>query len=286
MTFATINCIAVLENPRKTDAAKLKTIALDGQVFLNGSSPSLIGFFHYYNTTDIQFETDVPEAYMVWAKVSEMENQVELHQEGLKNDEYHIMGDIISLSKLGPADTVDLGHHAVLHTIGIASNINKQDYTFDVCTEQWVTVLGGNGSFPTKVHISITGRFKQNKPYLSYNSCVQMAGWIIDVVHSDDRSMKHFIVDLESIIFLGGPERMVQHRCKTHQNRGTPVHLRFNRFTSSLLTSKNLKRPSRDDDDDKGEGSSTGIPGLAWKKRKQTNYGEVQISMTVIQSCT
>jgi hypothetical protein len=69
MSSATISCIAVLENPRQTDPEKPKTIALDGQVFLNGSSPSLICFFRYYNRTDIRFDTEDPEAYMVWAKV-------------------------------------------------------------------------------------------------------------------------------------------------------------------------------------------------------------------------
>ncbi|KAJ7280442.1 hypothetical protein C8J57DRAFT_1220910 [Mycena rebaudengoi] len=173
MTFATISCIAVLENLRKIDLSKPNTTALDGQVFLNGSLPSLICFFCYYNATDIQFETEAPEAYMVWAKVAKIQNQVELHQEGLKYNKHHLMGNIISLARLGPAKAVELRHHAVLHMIRIAWNVNKQDFTFDLHAKQWVSALGTNSVFPTKVHIPDIGRFKQNKPYWSNNSRCQ-----------------------------------------------------------------------------------------------------------------
>ncbi|KAJ7255658.1 hypothetical protein C8J57DRAFT_1236096 [Mycena rebaudengoi] len=281
MTFATINCIAVLENPRKTDAAKPKTIALDGQVFLDGSSPSLIGFFRYYNATDIQFETDVPEAYMVWAKVSKMENQVELCQEGLKHDEYHIMGDIILVGVPQTKSRIfsAFSYAPLESSPSWGRPIQSTSVTTLYFTRSGLCRISINKTTPLtwfishQVHIPTTGRFKQNKPYPSNNSRVQVVGWIIDVVCSDDRSVKHLIVDLESIIFLPGRSgedgaTLVQKLIKTE---GTPARLRFNGFTSSPLASKNLKHPSRDDDDDKGDGSSTGVPGLASRKRKQTN---------------
>ncbi|KAJ7480564.1 hypothetical protein FB451DRAFT_1446376 [Mycena latifolia] len=58
MVMTTFSCIAVLENPRTPSPEKPRSYMLDAQIYLNGSTPALIGCSNWYNEKDFKF----PEA--------------------------------------------------------------------------------------------------------------------------------------------------------------------------------------------------------------------------------
>ncbi|KAJ7934818.1 hypothetical protein B0H13DRAFT_2305278 [Mycena leptocephala] len=53
--------------------------------------------------------------------------------------DYHAFGDVVWIIHLGSTENLDMHHHAVVHVSGVASNINKEDATFEIHTEQYLS---------------------------------------------------------------------------------------------------------------------------------------------------
>ncbi|KAJ7094145.1 hypothetical protein C8R44DRAFT_749658 [Mycena epipterygia] len=229
-----------LENPRIGDpVGKPKTVTVDTQIYLDGSTPALVGCLRWYNKDDFKFPESEIGGFQLW----------------------------IQLAYLGPASEIDMCHRAIVHVLGMASHTSTDDATFEVHAEQWISALGGPGVAPFKFLIPDNGRYKgKKKPVPSENSRVLVTGRIMDVEchrESDGAAgaVAQFFADMETVVFLGSNQKGTgtpAHKAPV-KTEGTPAQLKFS-FTKPHQTptpSANRKRKECDEsaDDDKG-GSS------------------------------
>ncbi|KAJ7149085.1 hypothetical protein C8R43DRAFT_1128845 [Mycena crocata] len=240
MSLVSLNCIAVLENPRVPDIKeKPNSYIVDAQIYLNGSVAALVGCLRWYNAENFEFPEAVG-AYDLWIQAAGMTESIEHHSKTLKTKDYHIAGDIIELTYLGPAEDIDLRRRAVLHALGTTVNPNSDNATFEIQSEQYLSALKA----PAKIHFMVlipdTPRYKK-KTVPSVNSRVLVTGRIMDVefVVDDNEmpiSVKHFIVDMESFVFAGSKAPHANTPApKIAKTEGTPAQLKFD-FSKVLNT--------------------------------------------------
>lgn len=66
----TLTCLAALENPRIGDPVeKPKTVTVDAQIYLNGSTPALVGCLRWYNKDDFKFPESEIGGFQLWIQV-------------------------------------------------------------------------------------------------------------------------------------------------------------------------------------------------------------------------
>ena len=75
---ASVTGLAILANPRTLRYSK--TIVIDVQLYLGPTDEDLlIGSLRYFNSTDMSFDADAPNLYVIHAKVSIVQITVCLH---------------------------------------------------------------------------------------------------------------------------------------------------------------------------------------------------------------
>ncbi|KAJ7917782.1 hypothetical protein B0H13DRAFT_2321992 [Mycena leptocephala] len=260
--------LAVLENPRVIP--KTKTVVFDLQAYLPSSEPALIGSVRYFNRDDLEF----PEigCYAVWVSVARTLPTAEVYSQDLGPMDYHVLGDAVWLIPLGSPENFSLSQPAFVQVCGLASNINKDDATFDVVVEQYISATRSPESFPTRCFIPDTPRFQNYKPVPNKGKFVSVTGFLTGVERDDDHAVKHFLLDVDQVVFLGQqPHSASAPKAEQSPNKivsGTPARLKFTGFMGSQGTDMKSgepatkKRKTADDRaaeeaNDKGEGTST-----------------------------
>ncbi|KAJ7710859.1 hypothetical protein B0H17DRAFT_1190539 [Mycena rosella] len=242
MSAASFNALAVLENPRVIP--KTKTVVFDAQVYLGSAEPALIVSLRYFNANNQNFP-DVA-AYNVDVYLARSAPTVEVYSQELTPVYYHAFGDITRMIPLGSPENFDLCHPAAVHVCGPASNINKDDSTFEIHAEQHLfATKSPSSAFPVRCLFPDTNRWKKYKPVPGEVKCAAIEGLITGVERNADCTAEE---------------------SPTKINLGTPACLKFTGFFGSQKTNakpdeepQSKKRKTADDrgikdSEDKGEG--------------------------------
>ena len=194
MSSTAFTGLAVLENPRVIP--KTKTVVFDLQACLPSSEPALIGSVRYFNRDNLDF----PEVgcYAAWIsvrsflliffflysnsiQVARTLPTVEVYSQDLGPMDYHVIGDALwvrgmpyytscpdnspKLIPLGSPEDFCLSQPAFVQVCGLAANPNKDDATFEVVAEQYVTATRSAECFPIRCLIpEDTEKEKKNLP--------------------------------------------------------------------------------------------------------------------------
>ncbi|KAJ7228278.1 hypothetical protein GGX14DRAFT_612025 [Mycena pura] len=243
MSFTSLTGFAVLENPHTIP--KTKTVVFDLQMFLifGGCFGRL--------------------SYSVIIQPARTTPSIEVYSQKLTPvDYYHIVDDIIWLAPLGTPEDFELRHHSYVTVCGLPANIEKDDKTFEIHAEQYISATKATNSiFPVKCHFPNTPRWKV-KPLPSKGKTVCIEGLLTGIERNDDRTVKYFIVDLEKVTFLGNISGIpkAQESPTKLVSAGTSASLKFTGFSgtekSKASSSKKRKITADDTDSDKGEGTS------------------------------
>ncbi|KAJ7278110.1 hypothetical protein C8J57DRAFT_1221968 [Mycena rebaudengoi] len=249
MSSVSLSAIAVLENPRQIP--KTKTIVFDAQIYLGSSEPALIMSLHYYNADNMEF-SDVTccKADIHPARTSPT---VEVYSQELTPVDYHAFGDIVHLVPLGSPENFDLRHQPVVHACGLPSSIDKEDSTFEINAEQYLSANKQTDNvFPLRCLFPATPRWERYKPMPAKGKSVAIEG-------------------VMNVTFLGqtptAPKAETSPAKPVHTG-GTSAHLKFTGFFGSQGGDKSAERPPKkrktaddralEESQDKGEGTSSG----------------------------
>ncbi|KAK7034926.1 hypothetical protein R3P38DRAFT_2518738, partial [Favolaschia claudopus] len=193
-----------------------------------------------------------------------------LYSQELAPLEYPFFGDVII--PLGSPDSLNIRTHATIDVCGVPSNIDKPNSTFDIKAKQYLSATKTpDNVFPVHCVFPATPRWEKFKPISGKGKSVSVEGFLTGLELNDDRSVKHFIVDIEKVTLLGNASSTapkVEESSTRIVNTGTPARLKFTGFfgdqaSGSTNTSEpNPKKRKLDqhtnEPQDKGEGTSTG----------------------------
>ncbi|KAK7002077.1 hypothetical protein R3P38DRAFT_3326648 [Favolaschia claudopus] len=253
MSSASIFSLAVLENPRVIE--KTKTVVFDGQIYLGSSIGPTIGSLRHFNSDNQDF-TDVG-CYCAVIQPARTTPTLEVYSQELAPLDYHFFGDnIVSIIPLGPPDSLNIRNHATVH----------------ICVEQYLSATKTpDNVFPVHCVFPATPRSEKYKPIPGKGKSVSVEGFLTGLELNDDRAVKHFIVDIEKVTFLGNASSTAPKAEESPTkivHTGTPARLKFTGFfgdqaSGSTNTSEpNPKKRKLDqhanEPQDKGEGTSTG----------------------------
>ncbi|KAJ7356520.1 hypothetical protein DFH08DRAFT_802557 [Mycena albidolilacea] len=249
MSSTNLTTVAVLKNLQVIPRSK--TLVFNAQIFLPSSEPALVGSLHYFNADNVGF--DNIGCYAVSVQVARTLPTVEVYSQTLTLVDYHVMGDIIWLISLGSPGNFDVRHCGLLNVCGVLSNINRDDLTFTINAQQYVTAT------------------KNYKPIPAKGESVLVPGFLMGVECNDNKTVKYFLIDVETVTFLGQASGATVPRAEespTEITDGTPAKLKFTGFFSGDRSpAKGGEPPSKKHKtvadekvpvDDKGEGSSSG----------------------------
>jgi hypothetical protein len=114
--------------------------------------------------------------------------------------------DIDSFKKLislGSPGNFDVRHCGLLTVCGVPSNINRDDLTFTINAQQYVTATKALETFPVQCLIPDSEKFKNYKPIPAKGKSVSVTGFLTGVERNDDKTVKYFLIDVETVTFLG-----------------------------------------------------------------------------------
>ncbi|KAJ7266159.1 hypothetical protein C8J57DRAFT_1511087 [Mycena rebaudengoi] len=268
MSSTILTGVAVLENPRVIP--KSKTTVFDAQLFLPSTEPALIGSFRYFNGDNLEFKEI--GCYAICIHVARTNPAVEVYSQTLTPVDFNIMGDIVWLILLGSPETLDLCFPSFVTVCGVPSNINRDDATFHIDAEQYVSATKASELFPVRCLIPESPKFKKYKPIPAKGKSVSVTGFLTGLERNEDKTVKHFIMDVDTVTFLGQPAGAAAPKAEESPKKiatGTPAQLKFTGFFGSQGSNAQSEEPSskkrKTSDDraveealDKGEGSSTG----------------------------
>ncbi len=104
---------------------------------------------------------------------------------------------------LGSPENFELCHHAMVEVCWIPSNIDKKDSTFDIDARQYLSATrSADNAFPARCIFPPTALWEKYKLIPSKGKPVSVEGLLTGIERNDDRTIKHFIVDLEKVTFL------------------------------------------------------------------------------------
>ncbi|KAJ6582487.1 hypothetical protein DFH09DRAFT_1309433 [Mycena vulgaris] len=150
---ASLTAIAVLENPRLIP--KSKFIVFDTQIYLGSSEPVFIAPLRYFNSDDAEF-ADI-SCYSIIIEPARASSTIEIYSQGLTPPDYHVFGDIVWLVPLGSPENFEMCHHAFVHVSGLPTNINKDNSTFKIHAEQYLSATKSPfpGAIPFPRHAAL-----------------------------------------------------------------------------------------------------------------------------------
>ncbi|KAK6980547.1 hypothetical protein R3P38DRAFT_3334211 [Favolaschia claudopus] len=127
---------------------------------------------------------------------------IQVYSQELAPLDYHFFGDIVSIMPLGSSDTLNIRTHATVRSEPYLSATKTPENTFSVHCKY--------------------------KPIPGKGKSVSVEGLLAGLELNDDRSVKHFIVDIEKVSFLGNASSTAP---KAEEiNTGTPARLKFTGF--------------------------------------------------------
>lgn len=91
---------------------------------------------------------------------------------------------------------------AIVIVSGLPTNINRADGVFDIDVEQWVGATKKIESFPARFTFPNSPRFT-NKPVPAKGKPISVIGYLAGIERNEDKSVNRFLIDIESITFLG-----------------------------------------------------------------------------------
>ncbi|KAJ7811490.1 hypothetical protein B0H14DRAFT_2606530 [Mycena olivaceomarginata] len=154
------------------------------------------------------------------------------------------------LISLGPPGNFDVRHCGLLTVCGVPSNINQDDLD---------------------IHHQCPARNSKTTSHPAKGKSVSVPGFLTGVEHNDDKTVKYFLIDVETVTFLGQASGATVPRAEENPTKitdGTPAKLKFTGFFSGDGSpAKGGEPPSKkrktvaDEEapaDAKGEGSSSG----------------------------
>ncbi|KAJ7825214.1 hypothetical protein B0H14DRAFT_2596727 [Mycena olivaceomarginata] len=113
-----------------------------------------------FNADNVGF--DNIGCYTVSIRVARTLPTVEVYSQNLTPVDYHVMGDIMA-HLTGVTWNFDIRHCGLL-TVGVLSNINRDDLTLTINAQQYVTVMKALETFPVQCLIPDSEKFKNYKP--------------------------------------------------------------------------------------------------------------------------
>lgn len=82
--------------------------------------------------------------------------------------------------------------------------MNQDDATFEIVAEQYVSATKSHESFPVRCFIPNTPRFDKYKPVPKKpGKFVSVTGFLTGMERNDDNTVKHFLIDVDQVVFLG-----------------------------------------------------------------------------------
>ncbi|KAJ6507109.1 hypothetical protein DFH09DRAFT_874493, partial [Mycena vulgaris] len=195
---ASINAIAVLENPRLIP--KTKSIVFDAQAYLGSSEPALIASLRYFNADNREFAEFTRKNSLQLITMSLATSSRFVFLSSICPN-FHSSSEMVPL---GSPENFDLRHHAIVHVCGLPTNIDKKDSTFELHIEQYLSATKtADNSFPVRCLFPATPRWEKYKPIPGRGKSVAIEGLLTGLERNEDKTVKHFIVDLEKVTFLG-----------------------------------------------------------------------------------
>ncbi|KAK6988343.1 hypothetical protein R3P38DRAFT_2573395, partial [Favolaschia claudopus] len=261
----------VLENPRAIP--NTNTILFDSQMYLASSEPATVGSLRYFNENKLEFAPVSCCSVVIHA--ARISPDIEVFSDKLAAVDYHLFGDIISLIPFGLPESFTPKYHPFVSVCGAASNVDKQNSSFDITAEQYLSANKAyNNQFPVHFVFPDTPRWQNKKPLPGPGKPVVVDGFLTGVERNPDRTVKHFIIDIEKVTFVG-------QGTSAPKAEPSPVKLKSDSGASALMFTgfdevteqqpapkkRNITLVTTDDhpteqpnnrDDDKGEGSSPG----------------------------
>ncbi|KAJ7922046.1 hypothetical protein B0H13DRAFT_2317808 [Mycena leptocephala] len=163
-------------------------------------------------------------------------------------------------------------HPCVVEICGVAADVNRDKATFHIDAEQWVSATSNTETFPVHCLIPHNAKFKKYKPIPSKGKPVSVTGFLTGLERNGDQSIKHFIVDVDAVTFMGtGQTAPEAKQSPAKIAKGTPASLKFTGFFGSQGASTDTnsgeppskRRKTADDraaeeaaaEEDKAEGS-------------------------------
>ncbi|KAJ7663522.1 hypothetical protein B0H17DRAFT_1144014 [Mycena rosella] len=127
-------------------------------------------------------------------------------------------------------------------------------------------------SVPDRCLIPDTPKFKKYKPVPGKGKAVSVTGFLTGLEHNEDKTVKEFIVDVDTMTFLGQPAGSTAPKAEESSAKiaqGTPARLKFTGFVGNQGSDTKSDQPAskkhkmvddraQEEADDKEEGSSNG----------------------------
>ncbi|KAK7034996.1 hypothetical protein R3P38DRAFT_3263828 [Favolaschia claudopus] len=216
---ATISGVAVLKNPRAIP--NTNTIIFDSQMYLASSEPATVGY------TSMKINSSLRQ----FPAAARFSPDIEVFSDKLAAVDYHLFGDIISLIPFGLPENFTPKYHPFVSVCGAASNVDKQNSSFDITAEQYLSANEAYiNQFPVHFVFPDTPRWQNKKPLPGPGKPVVVDGFLTGVERNPDRTVKHFIIDIEKVTFVG-------QGTSAPKAEPSPVKLKSNSGASSALMS-------------------------------------------------
>ncbi|KAJ7806596.1 hypothetical protein B0H14DRAFT_3483973 [Mycena olivaceomarginata] len=181
------------------------------------------------------------------------------------------MDSLKRLISLGSAGNFDVRHCGLLTVCGVPSNINRDDLSFTINTQQYLTAMKVLETFPVQCLIPDSEKFKNYKPIPAKGKSVLVTGFLTGVKCNDNKTVNYFLIDVETVTILSQLSGATVPRAEESPPKiadSTPAKLKFTGFFSGDGSpAKGGDPPSKkrktvaDKEapaDDKGERSSSG----------------------------
>ncbi|KAF8974722.1 hypothetical protein BDZ97DRAFT_1690533, partial [Flammula alnicola] len=219
-----LTAIAALGNPRAIP--KSKTIVLDAQIYIGSSAcESLLGALRYFNARDLHF-SESAGLYLINTTIFRMEITADIVPTTLPADDYSFIGDInwvvplnapqdfYNANKTGNTFSIDPCQRALVHVSGIATNCQKDQGSFDVDLEHYVSALKDTKHVkafaPLTCVILDSPRYKNGKPVPYNRRYISACGFLTDIIFkpSSDVIVDRFQITVDDITFMGQPPQI------------------------------------------------------------------------------
>lgn len=91
-----------------------------------------------------------------------------------------------------------------MHICGVPTNIDNKDLTYEFHVTQYLSATrSADNAFPVRCLYPPGPRWEKYKPMPGKGKSVAIEGILTGLERNDDRTVKHFIIDLEKVTFLG-----------------------------------------------------------------------------------
>ncbi|KAJ7652298.1 hypothetical protein B0H17DRAFT_1215002 [Mycena rosella] len=209
---------------------------LNGQLFLPSTEPALIGSFRYFNEHDTEFAE--VGCYSMTMRVARTIPTVEVSLQILTPVDYHVMGDIVSLIPLGSPENFNSAIRAL----------------FTSATFQPTSIATMPLSRSTLNNISLRpGCRMRSRP--GKGKAVSVTGFLTGLERNEDKTVKEFIVDVDTVTFLGQPAGSAAPKAEE-----SPAKIGIDTKSDQPASKKRKMADdiAQEEADDKEEGSSNG----------------------------